>query len=389
MRQRGASAPWRDLFREIERLETEVETLSGGRALDRAEGTRYLGRLLAAALARFDPRPGAAAIDYGIPRIGGFNPDFRFGHAEIDPRGTYLLRGAMNGAARLALSTHASALASAQPIGHLSSETIRCDSGGRFEILVGADAPSETLPGAAAEAATGTRPPGPAAAASRPPSGPANRLATEGRATALLVRQLLLRRSDRPADLVLERLDPPAGPTEPAPLTPERQRDALGGVLLFVAGAAGRFFRWTRLLSRISNAIEHVPEEIADEVKADPDTFYALGYFDLAPGERLEVRLSPPPCAYWGLHTTNHWLEPIEHTTLVCHRNCATAEPDPDGSFTLSIAPVDDPRPNSLHTLGHRNGAIFYRVIGAGGAEVALPECAVRRLDEPAPPLRR
>ncbi len=348
------AAAWREIFDELGRLEAEVDALAGGRALDRAEGTRYLGRLLGAALARFDPRPGLA-IDYGVPRIGGFNPDFHFGYAAIEPGSSYVLRGEMRGAHRLALSTHASALGSAQPIGHLSSETIRCDAAGRFEIAVGGEPP---------------------------PAGTDNWLPTGGRARALLVRQILLRRSDRPAELSLERAGA-AAPRELVPLDGDRQREALAGVRLFLAGAARRFFRWTRLLSRIPNAIGPVPAEIEDEVVADPDTFYALGYFDLGPDERLEVRLTPPPCAYWGLHTTNHWLEPIEHDEIVCHRNGATAEPGPDGSITLSIAPQAHPHPNSLHTLGHPNGAIFYRVIGAGDLRVAPPVCTVRRDGSP------
>lgn len=172
----------------------------------------------------------------------------------------------------------------------------------------------------------------------------------------MLVRQLLLHRSDLPAEFALERVDAPDAP-EPDPLTVKRQHAAMNGVLLFVAGASRRFFRWTRLTSRLSNTIERVPTEIADEVKADPDTFYAIGYFDLADEEHLEVRITPPACEYWGLHTTNHWLEPIEHNSVTCHRNHATSEPESDGSVILTISPTGGPHPNSLHTLGHRNGA--------------------------------
>ena len=184
--------------------------------------------------------------------------------------------------------------------------------------------------------------------------------------------------NDKLRDLVLERADAPYA-VGVDPLTVESQRARMDGVLLFVAGAAGRFFRWTRIISRLSNTIEHVPAEIEDEVRADPDTFYAIGYFDLAEDERLEVRVTPPECEYWGLHTTNHWLEPIEHDSIVCHRNHATSEANADGSFTLSISPVEDSHPNSLPTLGHRNGAIFFRVVGATDPNVTLPVCTVRK----------
>ena len=93
-----------------------------------------------------------------------------------------------------------------------------------------------------------------------------------------MVRQLLLRTSDCPAQLSLEPLGR-SGPAGPAPLTIDRQRDNMGAVSLFVVGAAERFFHWTRLISQISNSIEHVPTAIESEVKADPDTFYAIGYF--------------------------------------------------------------------------------------------------------------
>lgn len=127
---------WSELGELLGELEAEMESLCSGRPLDRAEGTRYLARLLASALSRFDGGPGPG-IDYATPRIGGFNPDYLMGHAPIDPHGSYRLRGRMNGASRLALSTHAGALSSAQPIGHLSSEKFRGGADGRFEISVG------------------------------------------------------------------------------------------------------------------------------------------------------------------------------------------------------------------------------------------------------------
>jgi uncharacterized protein DUF1214 len=343
------SAGWHELFDQMSQLQAEVEVLSDGRPLDRAEGTRYLARLLAAGLSRFDGRPGPA-IDYATPRIGGFNPDYRFGHARIDRGGTYRLRGRMNDVGRLALSTYAGALASGPPIGHLSSRRIRCDADGTFELVISDEAPGGS---------------------------DRNWLPKSSKAGTMMVRQLLLHPSDQPAELGLERVDA-FEPSAPDPLTVERGHDRMAGAALFVAGAAGRFFRWTQLISRLSNTIRQVPVEIEAEVRADPDTFYAIGYFDLAEGERLEVRITPPQCDYWGLHTTNHWLEPIEHDSITCYRNQATSEANADGSFTLSISPADDTHPNSLPTLGHRNGAIFFRVVGADGPDVALPVCTVR-----------
>ena len=344
----NASSGWRDLFDQMSRLQAEMEAQCD-RPLDRAEGTRYLARLLAAGLSRFNGRPGSG-IDWDTPRIGGFNPDYRFGHARLDPGGSYRLHGTMNDARRLALSTHVGAFGTARPVGHLATDRIRSDAAGRFEIDIGHEAPH----------------------------GSQNWLPISSTTDTLMIRQLLTRRTDRPAELDLERIDTPTAASAMEVLTVEAQHDRMGIVALFVAGAAGRFFRWTELISRLSNTIEPVPAEIEDEVRADPDTFYAIGSFDLADDERLEIRLTPPACDYWGLHTTNHWLEPIEHDSLVCHRNDVTSEPNEDGSVTISIAPVEDRRPNAMHTLGHHNGAIFYRVVGATGPDVALPVCTIR-----------
>jgi hypothetical protein len=335
----------------MSRLQMEMEAQCD-RALDRAEGTRYLSRLLAAGLSRFNGRAGSG-IDWDTPRIGGFNPDYRFGHARLDPRGSYRLRGTMNDAARLAVSTHAGALGTARPIGHLAGDGIRCDADGHFDIDIGDEAPG----------------------------GSRNWLLKSSKADTLMIRQLLLHRGDKPAELDLEPVDA-SEVTPPEPLTVESQRERMAGVELFVAGAAGRFLRWTRLISELSNTIEPVLPEIEDEVRADPDTFYAIGSFDLAVDERLEIKLTPPPCDYWGLHTTNHWLEPIEHDSLVCHRNHATSEANADGSITLSISSVEHSHPNSLTTLGHLNGAIFHRVVGATDPNVALPVCTIRGRNE-------
>lgn len=359
---RGASAgeageSWRRLFEAVAELEAEMEALCEGRPRDRAEGGRYLSRLLASGLSRFSGRR-TLSIDYDVPRIGGFNPDYRFGHATLDPRASYVIRGALNDVHRIALGTYRGMLASSAPVGHVTREDLQADGRGRFELHVSDEPPEASVAGAGRAW-----------------------LRKSPETSSLVVRQLVLRLSDRPAELSIERVGP--GPAEETPAWEEwdarRQRESLDGTLLFVVGAARHFFRWTKALAPLRNRIAHVPGEIEAEVKADPDTFYAVGYFDLDEDESLEVRFTPPPCDYWGLQTTNHWLEPIEHPSLVTHRNQATAESAPDGSVTLVISPRGDAGPNPLHTLGHRNGGVFFRVIGAEGADVSLPSCRVRR----------
>ena len=127
-----------------------------------------------------------------------------------------------------------------------------------------------------------------------------------------------------------------------------------------------------------------MPPELASEVEADPDTFYAIGYFDLADDELLEIRITPPACDYWGLQVTNHWLEPLEHEHLVTHLNHATAEGDADGAVVACIAPAGAPGENVIHSLGHPNGAIFFRVVDAQSDAIPLPTCRVRKLRTPA-----
>jgi len=357
------SEAWQKGFETLVRLQSEMESLAGGRPLDLAEGTRYLARLLASGLARFDGR-GSTAIDYATPRIGGFNPDYRFGHAKLDPAGAYRIRGRLNDVQRLAIGSYPGGLGNFQPVGYLAKDQIACDAEGRFEVRI-ADARPEPEPA---------------------PAVPVSWLPSSAETTALMVRQLLLRATDRPAELVLERVDAaPAGVPSRAVLDARRQRAQMDAALLFVAGAAGQFFRWTRIFSQNPNAIADVPTELEAEVKADPDTFYAIGYFDLAEGGSLDIRFTPPACDYWGLAVTNHWLEPIEHGALRTHYNHATAERDPQGEVCLTIDPDADTdtgevpsRPNIVHTAGHRNGAIFFRVIGARNNEVPLPDCRVR-----------
>lgn len=347
-------AAWQRLFEMLAELQREMESLCEDRPWDRAEGGRYLARLLASGLGRFTARP-VLSIDYAVPRIGGFNPDYRFGHAALDPRGSYLIRGTLNDVHRLALGTYRGMLGSSPPVGHVTKDQLQIDARGGFELWLG-DRPPED------------------------PSSGAGRgwLRKSSETTSLMVRQLLLRPTDRPADLSIERVDG-VGRGDPPEWTERRQRESLDAASLFVAGAARHFFRWTRAFSRLSNRIDHVPQELEGEVKADPDTFYAVGYFDLKEDEWLEVHFMPPPCEYWGLQTTNHWLEPLEDDVLVTHRNHVTVEPDADGSVTLAIAAREIARPNVLHTLGHRNGALFFRVVGAAGGEVRLPTCRVRK----------
>ena len=312
--------------------------------LDRAEGLRYLARLIQVAVdARLSPgsprHPAFLLLSNGF---GMDNPDNHYLGASVDPTLDYRITGRYESLSYLSFAAQNQNYARADAItggaGHLHLRELEMDDDGRFEIV-----------------ASRTEQPG-------------NWLRFADDTSLLLARQT---RADVATqswvDLEIECLDVD-GP--PPPLDPDHLATELAMVGLYTLGASQWFVEWvTPWLERPNRFTLADPTE-QQRVGGDPNILAQSGYWRLAPGERLEVEFTPPDCAYWNIQLANVWAESLD-TRRQVWRNNRTAPVDDDGVARFVIAADDPGDVNWLDPAGHRHGLMHIRFVDSDGHPLA------------------
>ena len=122
-----------------------------------------------------------------------------------------------------------------------------------------------------------------------------------------------------------------------------------------------------------ASGASHVEDQESElRSHADADMTYHGGLFRLGDGEALEITVRPPstPFTYWGLTTTNPWMESYDYRHRRTHLNDRTAERNSDGTWTLVLAPEDPGHTNWVDTGGRREGYAIVRWVLADDAPV-------------------
>lgn len=313
--------------------------------LDRAEGFRYLTRLLRLGLEMHleyaDPDfPGFFAPSHETAKIGADNPDNLYLMARLNGRHEYVVRGERGTVSYLSFGTQRGGYESngrMEQTGFLDGADLAVDADGRFEVVLGG------------------------------PRRPGNWVALAPDSNALIVRQTFLDRArERPARLSIARRD--AG-QQPAPLSPERLERGLRSAAAFVEGTSRLFADWAAGYQRHVNQLPPADQAVCQSVGGDPNIFYYHSYWKLAPHEALLVRLPRiPDCRFWNLQVNNYWMESLDYRHHRISVNKHSARLDADGGATIVIA-HRDPRnpawPNWLDTAGHDCGTLCLRWVGA------------------------
>ena len=311
----------------------------GTTPFDRAEGLRYLSRLLAAGLASFVEATGPAHPVFrplpDLVKMGLDNPDNYYVSASIDPRRDYRIRGWRGTIHYLSFAAQNQNFAARDRItggaGHLNDSELALGREGSFEII----------------------------ASAREHAGNWLRLAPDTR--QILARQTFLDRArERPVELAIECL----GAHEPAPaVDPARVPAQLLGSAMYAIGCAQWFADWV-IGFRTKAAVNafHLPTE--DEHRrlgGDPNIRLWLGTWRLASDEALLVEATPPRCHYWNFQLGNVWAESLDHRFQRVHINSSQAICGADGSFQLTVAHEDPGHPNWISTAGHEHGTMGLR----------------------------
>lgn len=353
--------------------------------LDRAEGWRYLTRLLRIGLEMHlefaDPDfPGFFAPSHETGKIGADNPDNLYLMARISGRHEYLIRGQRGTVPYLSFGSQKGGYETdgrMEQTGFVDAKDLQLDADGRFEIVLS----STPQPG---NNASGTycrdpRESGGSPEGTRPTDGPRNWLKLEAQSNAVIVRQTFMdRQTERPAQLTIARR---VADTRPLPLSAERIATGLQRSAAFVQGTATVFADWAQGYLPHVNQLPLSDQDVCQRAGGDPNILYYHSAWQLADDEALVVFLPRiPECRFWNLQIDNWWMESLDYRYHRIHHNKHSARVAADGSVTLVLAHRDPGHPNWLETAGHDRGTMCLRWVGA--REAVQPQTRVVKLKD-------
>lgn len=307
--------------------------------LSRAEGFRYLSRLIRAALDNFiesgDPdQPALRRLVDGTVKLGADNPDFIYRNAVLDGRHEYVLSGRL-GTTFIIMSTQDGDYTDQRDTqmafsGQLTTDELEIGPDGEVEIVL----------------------------ANERPAGAANWLPTSPNTKMLMLRELLRDRDrDVPSKLTIRRREPVA----PVPFGPARLSDGLAQAGQFVAGASLMFTRWANGMKSHTNTLPRFDQAKSDAAGGDPQMAYFHSYWAVPLGKALIIETPVPECTTWNCVLQNHWMESLDYRVEQIHVNKHSASYRPDGSVRIVVAHEDPGVPNWLRTQGHEFGTIAFR----------------------------
>ena len=320
---------------------------------DRAEGMRYLSRLLRAGLIAFVEHPGPLHPRFQpLPRLvkmGLDNPDNYYVSASVNSRRTYRIRGTRGSIHYLSFAAQSQNFAAKDNMsgsaGHLNDSEIALEPDGGFEII----ASQEEHAGNWLKMVPGT--------------------------SQILIRQTYLDKANEvPVEVEIECLDVDA---PPAPIDPARVPGQLMGAAMYAIGCAQWFADWVLDFDKRGecNAF-HLPDEGQHQlVGGDPNIRIPLGHWELGPEEALVIDVVPPECDYWNVQLANIWAESLDYEHRQVHLNSHTATLAADGSFRCIAAHQDPGHPNWLDTAGHQRGIMGFRWVRANS--LPLPKTRI------------
>ena len=371
-------ASWQSLCDNLSRASKVIS--SDPRAADpamRAAGYRYLLNLLNAGLEQMvfsaDPdHPEVGHLQDNTKRYATESPDCLFGHAALDPDGTYRLTGTGGRARYIGLTLYdtlslyektqsdgdrpkdfraAFKAATGSTLGAISNPGgITLQDNGDFEVIISA----------------------------QPHEG--NWLPMPPNTREIVTRQYFYDwDAEDPYHVSIERIDTDGcGPvTEPAAVTGQVQ-----SVGRFVDGFAEYWAAMYELRDGERNVLRTQPTVSSSYAGDGGYIAYGGGTFEIAPDEALIVEVTPPECHFWNIHLGDYWGQSLDYTYRQTSLNGHQAVLDDDGVFRAVVAHRDPGVANWLDTAGNTFTRCVYRWWLAGSTELPTPVVRKVRLDD-------
>jgi len=312
-------------------------------AFNRAEGYRYLTRMLRAGLESFlehgDPAfPQLRCPCHTTIKMGADNPDNYYQSTSLDPQYEYKITGTRGTVDYLGFGTVINRYSTGggmKTSGYLDSSELNLDADGNLEVIVSQK------------------------------EHPGNWLAMGPETNSLNVRQTFQDRiNEIPADIVIERIG--AEQERPQPLTAEKLDHGLAGAARFVRGTTQLFENWSESFVPTMNELPAADQAYCQSIGGDPNIYYFHSAWELADDEVLVLEAdSIPDCQTWNFQLDNWWMESLDYRYHTIHINKHTAKYETDGGVRLIISHTDPELPNWVETAGHNMGTMCWRWIGA------------------------
>ena len=348
---------WRNFCAELASIgDLVLDPSNPANPIDRAEGFRYLTRLLRLGLeqhveARDPSFPFFYQLSHTTAKIGADNPDNVYWNARISGQYEYRItvkRGTMAYFSILANAFRYQEDGTNVATGKLIDSDIEWGPDGVAELI-----------------------------ASCTPQ-PKNWLRLEPDANMIIVRQSYLdRANEKPGEFKIERI---GGPATPAPLDPAALGAGLRETAAFVRGIAATFIDWSKLFQQHPNQFPDIDQQMFQRGGGATDIYYAHTYWKLEPDEALIIEVTPPECYYWNFQLDNWWMESLDYRFLSVTLNKTTAKLEPDGRLIIVVAAEDPGFGNWIDTAGHTEGTGLLR--WAGATEHPLPTTRVVKLKD-------
>lgn len=327
-------------------------------AFNKAEGYRYLSRMLRAGLESFlehgDPAfPQLRCPCHTTIKMGADNPDNYYQSTSLDPNYDYRITGSRGTVDYLGFGTVINRYSTGggmKTTGFLDSSEIELDADGNLEIIVSQkEHPGNWLP-----------------------MGPES--------NSLNVRQTFQDRiNEKRAEITIERVG--ADKDRPAPMTPERLDRGLAGATRFLRGTTQLFENWSESFVPTMNELPPADQTYCQSIGGDPNIFYFHSAWEIADDEVLVIDAEEiPECQTWNFQLNNWWMESLDYRYHTIHVNKHTATYRPDGGVRLVISHTDPGVPNWIETAGHGLGTMCWRWIGA--SDHPLLQTKVMKLSE-------
>lgn len=310
-------------------------------ALNRAEGFRYLSRIVRAGLETFvehkDPRaPVLRRVVHETVKMGADNPDNFYEHASISGEYDYRLTGNRGSVNYLGFYTQAGHYGQGRgmpPTGFLEAKDLEVAPDGTFELTLSTK------------------------------KHPGNWLPMTADTGSLIIRQTFLdRENEVPAQVSIERI---RGDAMPTPFDPATVGEGLATTANLVVGAGMLFASWVKGFKAHTNQLPRFDQALSDRVGGDPNIAYYHSYWEVQPDEALVIEATPPACDHWNFQLNNYWMESLDYRYYPIHVNKHTAKLRPDGSVSVVVAHENRGFDNWINTVGHTCGTMCWRWVRA------------------------
>ena len=340
---------WRSFCRALENSgDTILREGTPTDPFNRAEGFRYLTRLLRASLESqvesSDPcYPRFYQLSNETIKIGNDNPDNIYHNCNVSGRYDYRIRGTRGSVPYISFGTKAGSYerdAEMRPTGQLDSRAIKTDSNGRFEIIV----------------------------STKEQAG--NWLPMQPDSEMIIVRQTFNRREGEiPSSYTIECLNSDRDARGNA-LDPESLEPALSRATDFITQTSNLFTDWMERYSTHLNALPSDDQERCQRAGGDANIHYLQSFWKLKPDEALVIEADRiPQAGTWNFQLSNFWMESLDYLHHRIHLNRHTAQLERDGSLRIVVAHSDPGSdfPNWLNTCQHDQGGMLFRWIETEG----------------------